>query len=189
MWKKTWLLGILMAVSALSGSGCNCGGTTTPDDPDSGTTADGGQNGGGGSNTDGGGGDPTDPNNGGVTLTSLSIEPATATLNASDKAAVTQKFTVRGTYSDKHTEDLSNQAFFSVDDTRLGFFEGSSFLTRTGMAAVGGTSAVRARVGTMSVSANVTVKLQQNTSDSPPTGSTPAPTRCLRNQKTSSVGR
>ena len=173
MWKKTWLLGILMAVSALSGSGCNCGGTTTPDDPDSGnTTADGGQNGGGGTNPDGGGGAPTDPNNGGVTLTSLSIEPANVLLNASDKAAVTQKFTVRGTYSDKHTEDLSNQAFFSADDTRLGFFEGSSFLTRTGMAAVGGTSAVRARVGTMSVSANVTVKLQQNTSDTPPSGST-----------------
>jgi hypothetical protein len=176
MWKKTWLLGILMAVSAVSGAGCNCGGTTTPGDPDGGnTTTDGGQNGGGGSNPDGGGEDPTNPGNG-VTLTSLSIEPTTVTLNASDTAAATQKFKITGTYSDKNTKDLSNQSSFSVDDTRLGFFEGPSFLTRMGVAAVGGTSTVRARVGTMSVSANVTVKLQQNTSDSPPTGSTPAPT-------------
>jgi hypothetical protein len=162
MWKKTWLLGILMAVTALSGAGCNCGGIPTPGEPD----------GGGGSNTDGGGGDPTEPGNG-ATLSSLSIEPADVLLNASDKAAATQQFKVVGTYSDEKTKDLTNDAVYSVDDTRLGFFEGSKFLTRTGTTAVGGSSNVRARVGTMSTSARLTVKLQQNTSETPPTGSTP----------------
>jgi len=172
MWKKTWLLGILMAVSALSGSGCNCGGIPPTTGPDGGTTADGGGQDGGGNSQPDGGGDPTDPGDGGVVLTSLSISPTNVILTASDNAAATQRFTVTGTYSDRTTKDVTSQAVFSVDDTRLGLFEVSNFLTRTGLVAVGGTSTVRARIGTTSVSTPLTVKLQQNTSDTPPGGST-----------------
>ncbi|HEX8822622.1 MAG TPA: hypothetical protein VF794_22030, partial [Archangium sp.] len=150
----------MMVVTALSGAGCDCGGRPSTTQPDGGnTTEDGG----------GTGGDPSDPGDGGLALRSLSISPTDVSLTASSTTAATRRFTVLGTYSDGHTEDVTAQASYSVDDIRLGTFTGSTFSTRTNTAtstAVGGTSTVRARLGTMSVSTGLTVKLQQNTPDS-----------------------
>ncbi|WNG35783.1 hypothetical protein F0U61_20475 [Archangium violaceum] len=163
MWKKTWLLGILMTATALSGcSSCgdNGGGGTDGGN----TTADGGD--GGGGNPDGSV-DPTDP-----TLSSLTIEPTNPVLVVSGSTGVTQLFKVTGTFTDGRTEDVSGKALFSIDDTRLGLFGGGSGFTSS--TTVGGTSTVRARVGTLSVSTPITVKLDQKVSDTPPPGQTPA---------------
>ncbi|PTL82606.1 hypothetical protein DAT35_17570 [Vitiosangium sp. GDMCC 1.1324] len=64
---------------------------------------------------------------------------------------------------------MTSRSSFSIDDTRLGTFGGASFTSST---TVGGASTVRARVGTMSVSTPITVRLDQKVSDTPPAGST-----------------
>ncbi|MFE8600420.1 hypothetical protein [Archangium violaceum] len=168
MWKKTWLIGILVAATTLSG--CSCG--PNPNGPDGGITTDGGPNDkpdGGGNGPDGGdGGLDDDP-----TLGSLSISPTKPLITVSGSTASSQKFTVMGTFSDGHTEDVTGRATFSIDDTRLGLFLGSTFNSST---TVGGTSFVRARIGTKSVSTDITVKLDQKVPDTTaPTGTTPLP--------------
>ena len=168
MWKKTWLLGILMAATALSG--CSSCGGPPPGGPDAGNMADGGLHGGadGGGGTDGG-----DGGDGGPTLGALAITPVKPLLTVTGSTGVSQRFTVIGTYSDGHTEDVTSQATFSIDDTRLGTFVGANF---TSSATVGGTSFVRARIGTTSVSTELTVKLNQRVSDpTVPGGSSPVP--------------
>ncbi len=176
MWKKTWLIGILMAATALSG--CSCG--TTPGRPDSGNVADGGQDGGDGTNTDGGDGGNVDPGDGGVTVTSLTLSPANVTLVVKGSTPVSQKYTVTGLFSDGHSEDVTSQASFSVDDTRVGTFGGTTFTSTT---TVGGATIVRARLGTTSTSTPLTVKLEQKvpdtTSDSASgaSGATPLPSQ------------
>ncbi|PTL83333.1 hypothetical protein DAT35_15235 [Vitiosangium sp. GDMCC 1.1324] len=68
---------------------------------------------------------------------------------------------------------MTDQAAFSLDDTRLGAFLGATFSSNT---TVGGHSTVRARVGTLSVSAPLTVKLEQKIADSN-SGSSPLPSQ------------
>ena len=121
---------------------------------------DGGQSGGGGTDTDGGGG--TGPGDGGVTVTSLKLTPANVTLVVKGSTPVTQKYTVTGSFSDGHEEDVTSQALFSVDDTRVGTFSGTTFTSTT---TVGGATTVRARLGTTSTSAALTVKLEQRMPD------------------------
>ncbi|HYO74385.1 MAG TPA: hypothetical protein VEU33_50755, partial [Archangium sp.] len=163
MWKKTWLIGILMAATSLSG--CSCG--PNPTGPDGGSSTDGGPNGGGSDGGRDGGGDD------GPTITTLAISPTKPLLTVRGSTSVSQGFTVMGTYSDGRTEDVTGQATFSIDDTRLGLFLGSTFNSKTD---VGGTSFVRARIGTKSVSTDITVKLDQKVSDpTVPSGSTPVP--------------
>jgi Tol biopolymer transport system component len=168
MWKKTWLIGILVAATTLSG--CSCGTPPPGGGPDGGggNTTDGGPNGGtDGGGKDGGGGDD------GPTIGTLTISPTKPLLTVSGSTSVSQGFTVMGTFSDGHTEDVTSQATFSIDDTRLGLFLGSTFNSRTD---VGGTSFVRARIGTKSVSTDITVKLDQKVPDTKaPSGTTPLP--------------
>ncbi|MGZ3459531.1 MAG: hypothetical protein ACXU86_13640, partial [Archangium sp.] len=164
MGKKIWLLGILMAAATLSG--CSCG--TPPGNGSGGTPADGGQEGGGITNNDGGGdpdGGGLDSGDAGATLSALALSPTNPLLTVTGSTAATQEFTVTGTFSDGHTEDVTGQAGFTLDDTRLGTFARTTFTSST---TVGGASTVRARVGTMSVSTPITVKLQQKVSDSSP---------------------
>ncbi|WP_375772415.1 hypothetical protein NR798_16510 [Archangium gephyra] len=160
-----------MAATALSGCS-SCGGGTNNGGPDAGNTADGGLNGGpdGGGGTDGGG----DPDGGGgPTLGALAITPVKPLLTVTGSTGVSQRFTVIGTYTDGHTEDVTSQSTFSIDDTRLGTFIGANF---NSSATVGGTSFVRARIGTTSVSTEITVKLDQKVSDTTaPGGTTPVP--------------
>ncbi len=159
MWKKTWLIGILMAATALSG--CSCG--AIPGTPDGGNTADGGQGGGNNGNTDGGDdGGTIDPGNGGVTVNSLSITPKDVSLVVRGSTPITQAFKVTGLYSDGHSEDVTSQVILSVDDTRVGIFEGTVFRSTT---TVGGATTVRARLGTTSTSTPLTVKLEQRVPD------------------------
>lgn len=179
MSKKTWLLGLLMVATALSG--CDCGGNGGTGGNDAGnTTADGGGDGGGGNtdgggggNTDGGGGGTDDGGNGGATLGTLAITPTGPILAVTGSTPVTQQFKVTGTFTDGHTEDVTGQATFSIDDTRLGLFGGGSLFTSS--TTVGGNSTVRARIGTTSVSTPITVRLEQKVPDSA-SGSSSLPT-------------
>lgn len=174
MWKKTWLLGILVTATALSG--CTCGngnagsdpggvsGTGTPADSGTGSTSDDG-----GTTSDGGGTDAAS------SLGSLLLLPTNPILDVSDGTVKTQTFTLRGTFADGHTEDVTSKAAFSIDDTRLGLFSGANFNTTS---TVGGASNVHARVGTMSVATGITVRFNQSVPDSSSgsaTGTTPLP--------------
>ncbi len=96
-------------------------------------------------------------------LRSLTLSPDNVQLAIQGSTRAVQTFTVTGTYSDGHTEDVTGQAAFSIDDTRLGFFSGATFNSSTSVA---GSSTVRARVGTVSASAAITVKLEQRIPDS-----------------------
>ncbi|QRN94767.1 PD40 domain-containing protein [Archangium violaceum] len=97
-----------------------------------------------------------------ATLSSITLSPGDVQLVIQGSTRAVQAFTVTGTYSDGHTEDVTAQAAFSVDDTRLGLFSGATFTSGT---SVGGTSNVRARVGALSVSTPITVKLEQRILD------------------------
>ncbi|WP_257458193.1 TolB family protein [Archangium lipolyticum] len=173
MWKTNWLLGILMTTLALSGC-------TSPGPGGNGngnTTADGGRDGGdstGNDGGDGGDGNPVEPDDGGSTLKSITITPANATLSVTGNTGVTQKYTVTGTFTDKHTEDVTAQASFFIDNTQLGSFKGATFESS---AKVGGTSYVRAQVGTMSVSTPITVKMAQKLPDSNTPSTSPLPSQ------------
>ena len=147
MEKKTWVLVFLLAASMLSG--CSCGGDLN-DTPNGGDTAGDGT----GSNAD-----PS------KTLTWLTLSPTNNVLVVRGATAASQVFTVTGTFADKHTEDVTDQAILSIDDTRLGRFNGRSFNSNT---TVGGSSTVRARVGSLSTSTALTVKLEQKVADSTP---------------------
>ncbi|MFY0565875.1 hypothetical protein ACN28E_18785 [Archangium lansingense] len=174
MSKKTWLLGTLLVVTALSA--CDCG-EPPSGGPDGGNTADGGLNGGqdggggdgGGGGTDGGG-EPDGGGSGGSTLSTLTLNPNKPILTVTGSTGVSQRFTVTGTYSNGFTEDVTSQATFSIDDTRLGAFVGANF---TSSATVGGVSPVRARIGTTSGSTELTVKLDQKVPDSSGPSGTP----------------
>jgi hypothetical protein len=163
MWKKTWVLGILLAATMLSG----CSSCGTPPDPGGEPTTDGGSgpttDGGDGSTTDGGDGSNPDGGDPGKSLTSLTLSPTSKILVVKGTTVATQQFTVTGSFADGHSEDVTAQASFSIDDTRLGGFQGSTFTSNT---TVGGTSTVRARVGAMSSATSLTVKLEQKVSDS-----------------------
>ncbi|WP_095980557.1 TolB family protein [Melittangium boletus] len=151
-----------MAVATLSG--CTCGGADpTPGTLDSGTGGGNGNDAGSGTGDGRDGGD-TSPD-GGITLDSLSISPPNPILKASGSTAATQKFSVLGIYSDGHSEDLTSQAFFSIEDTRLGTFSGPTFTSST---TVGGKSAVHARVDTLSISTELLLQLSQKTADPAP---------------------
>ncbi|MFY0567580.1 MopE-related protein [Archangium lansingense] len=91
-----------------------------------------------------------------TTLRSLTLNPGNVQLVVQGSTGAVQAFTVTGTYSDGHSDDVTGQAVFSIDDTRLGFFNVATFTSST---TVGGTSTVRARVGSLSVSTSLTVKL------------------------------
>jgi hypothetical protein len=98
-----------------------------------------------------------------ASLRSLTITPGNVLLVVQGSTGSTQTFTVTGTYSDGRTEDVTAQASFRIDDTRLGAFLGATFTSGT---SVGGTSTVRAQVGSLSASTSLTVKLAHRISDS-----------------------
>ena len=174
MRKNAWLLAVvtgaaIVAACSSSGGDGDDGSDASIDGTDSGSSGDGSSpSGDGGGRRDAGGGDAGDAGDAGSTLSALAISPTAPALTVTGNTAAVRAFTVTGTFSDGHTEDVTSQAVFSVDDARLGSFSGASFTSAT---TVAGTSFVRARLGTRSVSTAITVKLEQSVSDVPPAGS------------------
>ncbi len=146
-------------------SACQCGNTVTT----------GGSGGGGGHD----GGAPT--------LTSIAVQPPTATFDVQNDVAPPQSFTAVGTFSDGHTETLTSAAFF-LDSAgqRLGTLAGTSF---TASGAHAGTGTLTARLSGIDGTAQLTVTLHDvrldpsapagaaaNFPASPPTGGAGAQT-------------
>ncbi|WNG51375.1 hypothetical protein F0U60_50025 [Archangium minus] len=104
-----------------------------------------------------------------ATLRAITLSPENVQLVAQGSTATTQAFTVTGTYSDDHTEDVTSLAKFTIDNTQLGYFNGATFSTSTSMAGRGN---VRARVGELSVTTPLTVRLEQKVKDSHASSST-----------------
>ncbi|WNG58007.1 hypothetical protein F0U59_27070 [Archangium gephyra] len=103
-------------------------------------------------------------------LRSITITPGDVLLVVQGSSGATQAFTVTGTFSDGHTEDVTARADLRIDDTRLGSFLGATFTSST---SVGGISTVRAQVDSLSASTSLTVKLARRIADS---SSGPLPT-------------
>ncbi|OJT24243.1 hypothetical protein BO221_13770 [Archangium sp. Cb G35] len=104
-----------------------------------------------------------------VVLRSITITPGNVLLVVQGSSGATQAFTVTGTFSDGHTEDVTAQADLRIDNTRLGSFLGVTFTSGT---SVGGIGTVRAQVGSLFASTSLTVKLAHRIAD---TSSGPLP--------------
>ncbi|MCI0571821.1 MAG: hypothetical protein L0Y66_13800 [Myxococcaceae bacterium] len=113
------------------------------------------------------------PDGGGDTdqLRSLTLTPADAVLTISSSTPATAQYTVTGTYSDGHTGDLTAQAQLTLDNVALGSFAGRNFTSNT---VRGGNTVVRAQVGAVSGETSLTLKLQQQLSESTPGGTPPS---------------
>lgn len=105
----------------------------------------------GGDDPDGGAG-----GDGGLDGT-LEISPASATLAVVDGAAAEQPYTVTLRHPDDTTTDVTAEAGYFLDDTRLGTFQGQT-LVASGVA--GGEGTVTATYGGLQVIAEVTVTVQ-----------------------------
>ncbi|HEX6835493.1 MAG TPA: hypothetical protein VF334_02915, partial [Polyangia bacterium] len=103
-----------------------------------------------------GGGNHPDGGGGGSTLTSIDVAPPSVSLTTTGGgAAATQQFTATGHFADGHTEDLSTLVAWSVSDPGIGSVTSGAF---TGAATRGGVAKVLAGQGSVSGSADLTIK-------------------------------
>ncbi len=99
------------------------------------------------------------------TLVSLSIEPGDTTLQIENDTAVSQTYSVKGTYGDGHVEDLTAKVTWGLDPSSLGVFNDATFTSGT---ANGGVGVVTASLNNVSGSAKLTLKYNKtllNTAD------------------------
>lgn len=105
------------------------------------------QRGGGGNHPDGGGGSA---------LTAIDVSPASVSLTTTGGgAAATQQFTATGHFADGHTENISTLVAWSVSDPGIGSVASGAF---TGAATRGGVAKVIAGQGSISGTADLTIK-------------------------------
>jgi hypothetical protein len=115
---------------------------------------------------DGGGGDA---NGQFADLIKLVITPADQTLVTSNTTAATSSYTAMGAFMDGHTEDLTAQVEFGLDDTSLGSFAslGGAFTSATGK---GGVTNVNAFAGAIEGSTSLTLQMKTSWNDPASTG-------------------
>ncbi len=87
-------------------------------------------------------------------LESLDIAPEGPVLVIDDGEPASATFEAIGQFDDGRTEDLSDRAQFSLDDTALGSFSGSTLETGTRR---GGHTRATARIGSVQASTDVTI--------------------------------
>lgn len=95
-------------------------------------------------------GDPNSPNQPGGTLT---VTPADAVVSVDGKTGFDLGFHAKN----KQGEDVTDKAVFSIDDDRLGWFEGATFHGRPGQL---GKSPIRARAGNDGGVTSITMRLE-----------------------------
>jgi len=95
----------------------------------------------------------------------LTVTPGDVTLRAENGVPATQAFRVTGHFEDDSTRDYTSDAVFSLDDPRLGAFRGADF---TSGVDVGGTTQVRAIVGTFSGEATLHLVIARTITDGAP---------------------
>ncbi|HEX8440145.1 hypothetical protein [Archangium sp.] len=117
---------------------------------------------------DGGTGDP--PTGGGnnsgeplAGLTAITVEPADQVLVIeAGQTPASLSYRATGTFADGKTRDISSEVRFSVDNTFIGGFSGSTFTTYKNQ---GGVTTVSALAGTVRGTTRVSVKLQASVKD------------------------
>jgi hypothetical protein len=145
------LLGAVVLVAAAFASGAGCGGGgASPDYGEGGPPA---QPGDAGNLT---GGDAGLFGNG-PNLLSISISPATASIESLDGAPVTQAFTVTGHYDNGSTMALTNGISWTAGEPQVGSIASSGLYTASG--AVGGVVPIGATYKGQKAAATLTVKL------------------------------
>jgi hypothetical protein len=117
--------------------------------------------------------DPDGPDGGDVAplLVSIALSPETATITARGGQPARQAYTVQGTMDDGTVVDVTSQAELLAENRRLGAFFRNEFVSG---ASRGGTSKVTAKVGTLTATATVNVRLENTSNDGsatlPPNG-------------------
>ena len=154
------LLGAMTLVAAATaGAACGGGGGGAPG-ADAGPAQPG---------TDGGGllGDGGGLLGNGPNLTAITVVPATASIESLDGAAVTQAFTVQGTFDNGTTLTLTNGVSWSSGEPQIGSLSSSGLFTASG--ALGGVVSVQASYKGQNATASLTVKLhlEQNVANVP----------------------
>jgi hypothetical protein len=93
---------------------------------------------------------------------SIDVSPGSATLIIEGDSPATAAFTATALRADGSMIDVTDQVQWSLEDTRLGSFEGATLTTGTRM---GGKTHVRAQLGNQVGTADVTLLIRQRYSD------------------------
>ena len=105
-------------------------------------------------------------------LASLAIMPADQTLVIADGTPAASTYTVIGTFTDGHTEDVTADVTLDLSDESLGAFTGADFQSATDH---GGRTQVTAVAGTIMGATGLTLVFQQHWTDPGSTGLPPNP--------------
>ena len=100
-------------------------------------------------------------------LASLAVTPADQTLTVTPNVPATSTYTVTGTFSDGHTEDVTAQVTLTVANPDVGAFSAALF---TSSSQHGGASQIVATSGTITGSTTVTVMFTASETDPSSTG-------------------
>lgn len=95
---------------------------------------------------------------GGPTPQSMTLTPGVATIEVVGGASAPQAFTATVQMSDGTTLDVSDSAQFTVDEARLGYFQGAQF---TASGVVAGPGVITASYEGVSAQATITVRVRQ----------------------------
>jgi hypothetical protein len=103
----------------------------------------------------------------GAQLQSITVDPATASIESLNGAAVTQAFSVTGHFGNGTSMPLTTNISWSTDQPQVGGVDGTGLYTASG--SIGGVVSVQASYMSQQASATLTVKLhlQQNSANAP----------------------
>jgi hypothetical protein len=100
-------------------------------------------------------------------LLSITVTPADQELVIDGQTPAASAYTAVGQFEDGHSEDITSQVVFSLEDATLGAFAGAQF---TSTLTHGGHTRVRADLGGVHGDTGLVLKLQQRYSDPGATG-------------------
>jgi len=109
-------------------------------------------------------------------LTALKIQPSTQTLTTDGTNPASADYKAIGTFSDGHTDDVTNKVAFSVESPDLGLFQGAHFVSTTDH---GGITNVVAQAGDVAATAPLYLMIRRAVDDAssqfsgPATGAAP----------------
>ena len=105
----------------------------------------------------------------GAQLQSITVDPATASVESLNGASVTQAFTVTGHFDNGTSAPLTTNVSWGADQPQVGAIDGTGLYTASG--SIGGVVSVQASYMGQNASATLTVKLhlQQNSANAPGT--------------------
>ena len=111
----------------------------------------------GGAGGSGGSGSGSFVTSGTRTLTSITVDPPTASVTLDGGMMATQAYTATATFSDGSTQPLTSGVAWAADSAQVGSISGTGVYTANGM--LGGSVSIQAQFGGMTGTAALTVKL------------------------------